>query len=282
MSCGHDRTVPRVLLLLPTVDLPGHRLPPGRRPPRRRGGRRLRGTPGDGRRAWATGPSSCRWPISTLPSRRSSTLHARAPLDAVVAVDDQGVDVATAAAERLGLPHNPPTAVAATRDKAVMRDALAARRRAPAAVLGSSTTSSRSPTWRATSGYPCVVKPVGLSASRGVIRADDAGGVRARGRTRAATWPTARCSSRSTSPASRSRSKGCCATAAPRGPRDLRQARPARRPVLRGDDLRHAVAPPATTHGARRRPHLARGRAHSGSPTGRSTPSCASTAIASR
>src|SRR5207244_2394028 len=50
----------------------------------------------------------------------------RRPLDAVVAVDDQGVLVAALAAARLGLPHNPPEAVAATRDKAAMRAALAA------------------------------------------------------------------------------------------------------------------------------------------------------------
>ena len=48
------------------------------------------------------------------------------PLDAVVAVDDQGVRVAALAAERLGLSGNPPEAAAATRDKAAMRRALAA------------------------------------------------------------------------------------------------------------------------------------------------------------
>ena len=54
-----------------------------------------------------------------------AALHERSPLDAVVAVDEQGVEIAAAAGERLGLPHNEPGAVAATRDKAVMRDALA-------------------------------------------------------------------------------------------------------------------------------------------------------------
>jgi len=100
-------------------------------------------------------------------------LHARSPLDAVVAVDDQGVTVAATAAERLGLRHNPPAAVAATRDKAAMRDVLAS-----AAV--------RQPDYRVVPpgadvaaaagavGYPCVVKPVSRSASQGVIRADDA------------------------------------------------------------------------------------------------------------
>ncbi|MGH9068297.1 MAG: ATP-grasp domain-containing protein, partial [Acidimicrobiales bacterium] len=51
-------------------------------------------------------------------------LAARAPLDGIVAVDDQGVVAAALAAERLGLAHNPPAAVALTRDKAAMRAAL--------------------------------------------------------------------------------------------------------------------------------------------------------------
>ena len=98
----------------------------------------------------------------------------RRPLDAVVAVDEQGVLVAALAAERLGLRANPPSAVAATRDKAAMRAAMAAdgagvpqpdhrvaRPGDDVAALASEV------------GFPCVVKPVSLSASRGVIRADD-------------------------------------------------------------------------------------------------------------
>lgn len=97
--------------------------------------------------------------------------------DAVVAVDDGGVEVAAAAAAQLGLGHNRPEAVALTRDKLAMRRALgvadvAQPRFAPAApgqvaeIAGSI-------------GFPVVVKPVGLSASRGVIRVD---GSRAAGR----------------------------------------------------------------------------------------------------
>ena len=43
-------------------------------------------------------------------------LDRRTPLDAVLAVDDQGLEVAAASAERLGLRHNPPEAVGATRN----------------------------------------------------------------------------------------------------------------------------------------------------------------------
>ena len=55
-----------------------------------------------------------------------AALHERRPLDAVLAVDDQGLMVAAAASQRLGMTHNPPDAVAATRDKAAMRARLAA------------------------------------------------------------------------------------------------------------------------------------------------------------
>ncbi len=109
-------------------------------------------------------------------------LHERSPIDAVVAVDDPGLIVATAAAERLGFPHNAATAVAATRDKAAMRRALAAAgvpqpRFAPIGTPGEITDAQI-----ASVGLPTVVKPIGLSASRGVIRADDADGVRAAAR----------------------------------------------------------------------------------------------------
>ncbi len=112
------------------------------------------------------------------------SLHRRRPLDAVLAVDDQGVAVAAASAARLGLRHNPPEAVANTKDKGRMRDCLAAaslpqpayRIVARDADVASAATEV---------GYPCVVKPISLSASQGVIRADDAtqaaaAGVRAR------------------------------------------------------------------------------------------------------
>ncbi len=101
-------------------------------------------------------------------------LDARAPIDAVVAVDDQGVLVAATAGERLGFPHNPPSAVAATRDKAAMRAALAtAEVPQPAFAIAAD------PETLPDLGYPCVVKPVDRSASQGVIRADDAEAARA-------------------------------------------------------------------------------------------------------
>ncbi|HTE65769.1 MAG TPA: ATP-grasp domain-containing protein [Candidatus Binatia bacterium] len=102
-----------------------------------------------------------------------AALHDRTPLDAVLAVDDQGVVVAATAAQRLGLRHNPPNAVAATRDKAAMRERLAvASLPQPAYRIvahGDDVASAATDV-----GYPCVVKPVSRSASQGVIRVDDA------------------------------------------------------------------------------------------------------------
>lgn len=90
---------------------------------------------------------------------------------AVVAIDDQGVRVAAAAAAVLGLPHNSPSAVEATRDKYRMRCLLDAAgvpqpRFAPVPP-------GRARVVAGAIGYPVVLKPVGLSASRGVIRVDD-------------------------------------------------------------------------------------------------------------
>lgn len=87
---------------------------------------------------------------------------------AVVAVDDQGVMAAAHASLKLGLPTNPLDAVDATRDKLAMRRLLRdAGIRQPdfeAVVHGVDDPSSSSV------GYPKVIKPLDMSASRGVIR----------------------------------------------------------------------------------------------------------------
>jgi biotin carboxylase len=95
--------------------------------------------------------------------------------------------VAARAAAELGLVHNPVEAVVATRDKARMRAALAAAG-VPHPRFAVANDPGDVPVAVATVGLPCVVKPVGLAASRGVIRADDVdGAVDAAGRIRAMT-----------------------------------------------------------------------------------------------
>jgi len=109
------------------------------------------------------------------PQDAAETIIARArdtPFAAIVGVDDQGVMAAALASERLGLAHNRPAAVARTRDKAAMRQTLAdADVPQPRFVLlapgADVSTATR------TIGLPCVVKPLSLSGSQGVIRADD-------------------------------------------------------------------------------------------------------------
>ncbi|MGI9611057.1 MAG: ATP-grasp domain-containing protein [Acidimicrobiia bacterium] len=96
--------------------------------------------------------------------------------DAVVAIDDQGVAVAAWASADLGLRHNPVEAVAATRDKLLMRRLLHASAvpQPRFALVGPGS----GPAVAAELGFPVVLKPCGLSASRGVIRVDDAASTR--------------------------------------------------------------------------------------------------------
>ncbi|MEW6473951.1 MAG: ATP-grasp domain-containing protein [Actinomycetota bacterium] len=121
-------------------------------------------------------------------ARTITALAARLPLDAVLAVDDQGLLIAALAARELGLPANDPEAVRRTRDKAAMRAALDAAPVRPPVDAGGPPPLLQ-PAFRVVAqdgdvvaaaeevGWPVVVKPVSLSASRGVIRADDPAGV---------------------------------------------------------------------------------------------------------
>jgi biotin carboxylase len=82
-----------------------------------------------------------------------------------VAVGDRPAYVASLAAERLGLAFSPPAAVLAAKDKFLARGKFrAAGLLTPAYQLLSQPKPVR---------YPCVLKPLGLSGSRGVIRANN-------------------------------------------------------------------------------------------------------------
>lgn len=108
-------------------------------------------------------------------------LAARAPLDAIVAVDDGGTRAAAIAAQRLGLRGNAPEAVARARDKAAMRAALAeAGVRQPAYRVALAEADAGALAEEV--GLPCVIKPLTLSGSRGVIRADTPADARAAAR----------------------------------------------------------------------------------------------------
>lgn len=107
-------------------------------------------------------------------ARRIAEFHLNRSFDAVVAVEDEGTALAARASVRLGLARNPEESVVASLNKAVMREVLAAQQvdgpwfrlislsDDPAKIAGEV-------------DFPCVLKPLFLSASRGVIRANDVG-----------------------------------------------------------------------------------------------------------
>jgi biotin carboxylase len=88
-------------------------------------------------------------------------------VDGIVAVGDRPTVIAARTAERLGLPWHPPAAAELCRDKHRMRARFAeAGLPAPRFVLARAGE-------HITPEFPCVLKPLGLSGSRGVIRAND-------------------------------------------------------------------------------------------------------------
>src|SRR5918912_3101031 len=101
--------------------------------------------------------------------------YARAhPVRAILSVDDAATVIAARACQELGLSHNAPDASYAARDKHLMRQRLSAAGVAcPRFHLYHT---DDDPTQIAPAQtYPCVVKPTQLSASQGVIRANDPG-----------------------------------------------------------------------------------------------------------
>jgi biotin carboxylase len=99
---------------------------------------------------------------------------ARRPIRGVVPVDDGTAVLAALAADRLGLPRNPPEAARRAADKLAMRQALAAAG-VPVPRFQAFEIAAGPEGPARDVAYPCVLKPLALSASRGVVRADDAG-----------------------------------------------------------------------------------------------------------
>ena len=96
------------------------------------------------------------------------------PLAAILSVDDSASELAARACAELGLPHNSPHAAEAARDKLLMRT-LMARGGAPCPVFRPFVLSADPREIAAQVSYPCVLTPLRLSGSRGVIRANDPG-----------------------------------------------------------------------------------------------------------
>jgi biotin carboxylase len=106
------------------------------------------------------------------PRQASEVLAAEAVVDGIVAVGDRPSYIAALAAEKLGVPYNPPDSVLACRNKFLARERF---RRAGLLVPDFYRAALAEGPDHAADGatYPCVLKPLGLSASRGVIRADN-------------------------------------------------------------------------------------------------------------
>ena len=109
------------------------------------------------------------------PDRSASLVTARCgPVAAVIAADTPMLELAAAVAARLGLPHNPAGAVRNAADKARQRQRWAAAG-VPQPRFETVAAASDGAVRRAAGavGFPCVVKAASLSASQGILRADD-------------------------------------------------------------------------------------------------------------
>lgn len=104
--------------------------------------------------------------------RKIAGLAEQKPLRAIIGVDDDTTLVAAMAAQALGLPGNSPESVEAAQNKFRMRELLAAAG-LPSPKFDLLPLDGDSRALAQDVPYPCVLKPVFLAASRGVIRANE-------------------------------------------------------------------------------------------------------------
>ncbi len=95
------------------------------------------------------------------------------PVGAILGLDDSGTLLAASASKRLGLAHNSPEAAIASRNKYVMRQRFA-EAGAPSPKFHYFRFADDPKEIAELVDYPCVVKPITLSGSRGVMRANNA------------------------------------------------------------------------------------------------------------
>jgi biotin carboxylase len=106
------------------------------------------------------------------PVSSAEAVVAEGPFDAILAVGDRPTVVAAESAARLRIPYHPPAAVRACHDKYLARHLYrSAGLPVPEFFRAAVTDDPRELAGRAP--YPCVLKPLHLSGSRGVIRAND-------------------------------------------------------------------------------------------------------------
>jgi biotin carboxylase len=96
----------------------------------------------------------------------------KSPFSGILGSDDSTVELAARAAEKLGLPHNPPEAARLSRRKDLARAQLTLAG-CPVPVHCLIDLDQCLQNQMTGLPWPCVIKPLHLSASRGVIRADE-------------------------------------------------------------------------------------------------------------
>jgi len=99
--------------------------------------------------------------------------HQQRPFRAVLGTDDATTELAARVAQTIGLPHNDPAAARISRRKDLARACLRAAG-VPAPRSRRIDLTQPLDAQAASVSYPCVIKPLALSASRGVIRANNA------------------------------------------------------------------------------------------------------------
>ncbi len=102
---------------------------------------------------------------------QAEEFHRKLPITAVLGVDDDTTVLAGAISERLGLKHISVEAARAARDKRIQRGVL---RKSGVKIPDFEVHHIRDSVDATQVGYPAVIKPANLSASRGVIRINDA------------------------------------------------------------------------------------------------------------
>jgi biotin carboxylase len=112
-------------------------------------------------------------------AEQARKLHADEPFAGVLCWDEARIHAASQVAQALGLPNGDPAVIARLRDKGQTRQALAAAglaqpRSIPVGTVEEALAAAEQV------GYPAILKPRGLGASLGVIRANDADQLRER------------------------------------------------------------------------------------------------------
>jgi biotin carboxylase len=124
---------------------------------------------------WQDGALALRFEDPEASARQIAEFASASRIDGIVSLGDRPTPAAARACEALRLPHHPPEAADVCRDKYQSRERLrAAGLNVPSfirCVIGSNTDEALV-SGGAGISFPCVLKPLALSGSRGVIRAN--------------------------------------------------------------------------------------------------------------